>query len=307
VTARLAALSSASTRFTATAVNPAPPPTVSRVSPNPVPGSASEQTLTVNGGSFAAGASLVFRVNGNRYEVASPKVTVVNASQIQARVTLGTAAATWSLQVVNPDGKTSAQFSFQVTAPPAPAPSISRVSPNPVTGSSSEQILTVDGGSFTAGAKLIFRVNGSTYEVAGSRVTVLSASRIQARVTLGTTAATWSVQVVNANGRASNQFSFQVTAPPAPRPSIASVSPNPFRAVNSEQTLTINGNGFVSGAELVFRVNGNTYRVRSPNVTVNGPTQIRARVNLGSTRATWTIEVVNPDGRASGQYAFRVG
>jgi NACalpha-BTF3-like transcription factor len=275
-------------------------PSITGVSPDPAPATTGEQTLTITGAGFANGAKLLFRVNGSTYEVKSPKVTVVTATQIRAQVTLGTTGAAWTVQVANPDGQTSGQLGFRVAAL---APSITGVSPDPAPATTGEQTLTVTGAGFASGAKLLFRVNGSTYEVKSPKVTVVTATQIRAQVTLGTTGAAWTVQVVNPDGQSSGQAGFRVAAP---APLLTGVSPNPAPGTTAEQTLTITGANFASGARLLFRVNGNTYEVRSPKVTVASASQIRAQVTLGTAGAVWTVQVVNPDGLASGQYAFTV-
>ncbi|MFX8605090.1 hypothetical protein ABTM12_19765, partial [Acinetobacter baumannii] len=62
----------------------------------------------------------------------------------------------WSVEVINPDGQSTGQFNFQVQAPAA-APTINSVSPNPVTGSNSQQPFTISGANFVSGANVTLR------------------------------------------------------------------------------------------------------------------------------------------------------
>jgi hypothetical protein len=100
---------------------------------------------------------------------------------------------------------------------PATLPVIASLSPNPMTGSNSNQTLTIAGSGFQAGLKVVL---GCTSATVGT-ISLVSSSLIQAPVNVGTTARTCSVQVVNANGQASNTVSLQVNAPkPAPKPGL---------------------------------------------------------------------------------------
>jgi len=117
-----------------------------------------------------------------------------------------------------------------------------------MTGSNSNQVLTITGsGSNPAAAEGAGGYSGYTATVQGAQMAFLGGSQIQLLINVGTTARTWSVQVVNPNGQASSAASLQVVAPPPP-PVIASVSPNPMTGSNSNQTVTINGSGFQSGS-----------------------------------------------------------
>src|ERR1039457_2859834 len=58
-------------------------PTISSVSPNPMPGSTSNQTLTVNGANFQSTSTLTFHDPiGNTYQSVSSKLTIVSPTQI---------------------------------------------------------------------------------------------------------------------------------------------------------------------------------------------------------------------------------
>jgi hypothetical protein len=115
------------------------------------------------------------------------------------------------VQVVNSNGLASNTVSLQVNAP-QPPPVIASVSPNPMTGSNSNQTLTINGSGFQAGSGLTVLVgySGYTATVSGAQVTWVSSSQIKASIKVGTTARSWLVEVVNPNGHASNVATFQV-------------------------------------------------------------------------------------------------
>jgi hypothetical protein len=93
-------------------------PTISSVSPNPVPGLDGQQPVTLTGTGFVAG-STVRLVDVTHNQVFDPfdptRTTVVNATQIQIRPNLTAAAATWTVQVRSPSGQVSNVATFTVT------------------------------------------------------------------------------------------------------------------------------------------------------------------------------------------------
>ncbi|MFH1008123.1 MAG: hypothetical protein V1800_11600, partial [Candidatus Latescibacterota bacterium] len=93
----------------------------------------------------------------------------------------------------------------------AQTPSISSVSPNPVTGSNSAQPFTIYGSNFVSGCNVTLRVGGSTY--ANRTISSFSSTQIVINPIFTTTPATWTAQVINPNGTSSGQYSFQVIAP----------------------------------------------------------------------------------------------
>ncbi|HKP74261.1 MAG TPA: hypothetical protein VJT67_01905 [Longimicrobiaceae bacterium] len=186
------------------------PPEISLVSPNPVVGSDRDQVVWVYGLNFQNGARVALYTNGNRYVLSGAQVQWYSATQLRLLVTTGRAASVWQAEVLNPDGQTSPRYTFRVVPPPPVRPALYSVTPNPVPAIRGEQTITLSGSDFEPGAALIFHVNGNTYRVSGSPVSVDGSGRIRARVTLGTTPAWWSVSVQNPSGLESAQVWFQV-------------------------------------------------------------------------------------------------
>ena len=103
-------------------------PTISSVSPNPVPGSNSSQTLIIYGSDFVSGVSVRLEdlTNGG---VFNKPTSYVNSSQVTISANFTTAAATWTAQAINPDGGSSNVYSFSVEAPALPPSAPVLVSP----------------------------------------------------------------------------------------------------------------------------------------------------------------------------------
>jgi pseudomonalisin len=174
------------------------------------------------------------------------------------------------------------------------APTVSGLSPNPMTVSTAKQTLTIIGSGFLAGAKVTAGYPGFSTTL---QVTSLSATQLQAVIDVGTTPRTWTVQVVNPTGVASNNGSLQVVA----RPAIVSLTPNPMMRSTVAQTLTINGSGFQPGAALrvVFSVSEVSSVLQGAAIKSVSATQIQLNLNAGATARAWTVQVVNPDGTGS--------
>jgi pseudomonalisin len=185
-------------------------PVVTSLSPNPMTGSTVNQTLTIIGSGFLAGAKVTAGYPG--FGTTLP-VTSLSATQIQAVINTGATARMWSVTVANPTGPASYAASLNVVAPAA-NPVVSAVTPNPLTGVNANQIVTVNGSGFLSGTalKVIVAYPGFTATLSGSQVAFIGSTQILALINVGTTARTWTLQVVNPNGLASNNASMQVVS-----------------------------------------------------------------------------------------------
>jgi hypothetical protein len=253
--------------------------------------SASSQSLTISGAGFVAGTGLKVTVGAASYVPSS-----VSSTQLVVSVNVGTTAQTLAVQVTNPNGQASNQVELTVSVPVV-APVITTLSPNPMTGSNSGQILTINGSGFLAGLKLLI---GST-AISASQLSSLTATQLQVNVITGLTAYTYPVQVVNANGGTSNSVSLQVNAPLVP--AIASLSPNPMTGAAAAQTLTINGTNFQSGTGLKVTLAGTssagTTTYSGAQVTFVSSTQLKVTVTDAPGAKTLGVQVTNPSGAVS--------
>jgi hypothetical protein len=91
-----------------------PAPSISRISPNPAPGSWNKTTVTIYGASFQSGATVTWRdvTHGTTYANRIPES--VSSNVITITPVFGPYAATWSAKVVSPDGKSSNEVTFSV-------------------------------------------------------------------------------------------------------------------------------------------------------------------------------------------------
>jgi hypothetical protein len=196
-------------------------PSVNAVSPNPVSGTNSAQTLTINGSNFLSGATLTYYdTNGNAYP--GHNTNFISSTQlVDPAFNDANDGGSWTVAVVNPGGVSSVAFTFPVSST---APSVSSVSPNPVPGSNSAQTLTINGSNFLSGATLTYHdPQGNSYP--GHSANFISSTQlVDPAFNDANDAGTWTVIVVNPGGQSSSAFSFTVSAS---APSVSSVSPNP--------------------------------------------------------------------------------
>jgi hypothetical protein len=264
-------------------------PAITSLSPNPMTGSSSAQALIVNGTGFVSGNGLKVSVGSTVYQ--GSQVTFMSSTQLAANVLVGTGAASLSVQVTNPNGVSSNASSLTVTAP-STAPVITTLSPNPMTGSTSVQTLTINGSGFVSGSGLKVSVGSTVYQ--GSQITSASSSQLLVSVNVGASAASLPVQVTIPSGKTSNAMSLTVNAPAA-APAISTLSPNPMTGSNSPQTLTINGSGFQSGLKL--SIGG--MLITSNQLATLTPTQLQINVITGLNAYTYAVQVINPNGGTS--------
>lgn len=200
------------------------------------------------------------------------------------------------------NGYTVQDYYQLATASP---PTLSSISPNPVSGSTNSQTFTLTGSSFVSGAKVqvAYASNGYTFVNTNTNATFVSSSQLTVPITTSTTADTWRVRVQNPDGQLSGQINLVVNAPAANPPTLNSISPNPVTGSTSAQTFTLSGSSFVSGAkvQVAYASNGYTFTNTNTNATFVSSTQLTVPITTSTTADTWKVRVQNPDGQLSGQ------
>src|SRR5215210_5840598 len=294
--------------FTVTGVT-TPAPSISSMSPSSYPASSSNQTMTIYGSNFQNGASLTFDPpTGSNIDSTASKLTFMSSSQLVYQFNNGNDAGTWTVRVNNPDGQSSGTYGFTVTSVTTPAPSISSVSPSSYPASSSNQTMTIYGSNFQNGASLTFDPpTGSNIGSTASKLTFVSSSQLVYQFNNGNDAGTWTVRVNNPDGQSSGTYGFTVTGVITPAPSISSVSPSSYPASSSNQTMTIYGSNFQSGASLTFDPpTGSNIGSTASKLTFVSSSQLTYLFNNGNDVGVWTVKVNNPDGQSSSTFSFTV-
>jgi len=174
------------------------------------------------------------------------------------------------------------------------APAIVSLSPNPMTGASASQNLTVNGAGFAAGSGLTVTIGSVVYQ--GSSVNFVNSSQLVVSVNVGASAQILPVQVTIPSGTKTNSANLTVSAPSS-APAIAAMSPNPMTGSNAAQTLTITGTGFAAGSGLKVTVGGTVYQ--SSQVSFVSSTQLTVSVAAGISALGLPVQVMDPNGLAS--------
>jgi hypothetical protein len=243
-----------------TVPSPAPPPTLTAVSPasGPVAGGTA---ITLTGTNFVSGATVT--VGG----VAATSVTVVSSTSITAGTPAGTAGAR-DVRVTTSAGSATRTGGFTYNAPPAP--SLSSVSPTtgPFTGGT---VITINGANFVSGTGGAVRVGG----VACTNVTFVSSTQLRATTPAGTPGAQ-TVQVTNPDGQSGSLASAYTYTVPAP--TLTAVSPTSGPTTGGT-AITLTGTNFVAGASVT--VGG----AAATSVTVVSTTSITAFAPAGTAGA----------------------
>jgi hypothetical protein len=188
-----------------TVIGPPATPAITSLSPDPMTGSNSSQTLTITGTGFATGDTVQAAYPGGA--VGTLQILSLSATQIRASIATGTTARIWTVQVVNANSVASNSASLQVTAPAPPTtPVITAVSS--LKAANTNQTLTITGTGFTPGNSLRVVVGYNGY---GYYYPVISATATQILVQIdpGSIARTWEVEVIDSNGAISNVATFQ--------------------------------------------------------------------------------------------------
>jgi hypothetical protein len=182
-------------------------PSVNGVSPNPVPGSNSAQTLTINGSNFVSGATLTYHdPQGNSYPGHS--ITFISSSQVKdPSFNNANDGGSWTVTVVNSGGISSAAFTFTVNSG---TPTVTGVSPSPVPPSASAQTLTINGSNFQSGATVTYHdPQGVSYP--SHATSFVSSSQIKdTAFNNANDGGNWTVTVVNPGNVSSNTYTFTV-------------------------------------------------------------------------------------------------
>jgi hypothetical protein len=192
-------------------------------------------------------------------------------------------------------------FEAGSAGPVISSPSISSVSPSPVTGSDQPQTLTINGTDFNDTATVTLRNETTGQDVTDFNVTEINATFVTLDATFGNTAATWSVTVTNPDTGTTGPFEFQVSAA-APKTSVA-IGTNQAKAVTfvdadgTSVTVSLKG----GTADVIFGGQDiqTTPGKKGTTVAGTGLTIDEIGLDVTTSRSNLTIKTRGGDGRAS--------
>ena len=247
------------------------------------------QTVTWSVNGIAGGSSTVGTISSSGLYTAPAAVPNGGSVTVTATSTASTTA--------------SASATVTVNAPAVQAPVLSSISPNSGTQGSSVSV-TLTGSNFQSSAAVNIG-GGSGVTVSG--VKVVSASQLQATLSIGASASTGTYSIsVSTSAGTSTAVGFTVnasaTAPTAPTqpvsgtPTLSSLAPQTVKR-GSTVKVTISGANFTAGASVAVRANHLTVS----NVVVVNSNTITAQISAanGTQRGTYALTVTTPAGTSN--------
>ena len=254
-----------------------PEPQLTALSPLSVLAGAGNTELSVTGASFVQGAKIVFGTT----DLAT---TFTSSSELKGTIPSGLLSPSGSVPVTvvnpGPGGGASSPISFTISNPSA---SIQNINPSAAFVGSAAFEMTVTGGGFVTGSKVLF--NGTalptTYDGSNRLLAQVPASSL-------TAAGDFPIAVQNPppGGGVSAPVVFRVQYP---APSATSVSPSTVAAGSGPTEVTVTGVGFFVTSQIMFD--------NAPAATtfVDG-THVKATLSAAqlSSAATISVRVVNP-------------
>jgi len=169
------------------------------------------------------------------------------------------------------------------------SPSISSVSPNPITADidNKAQILTINGSGFVEKPSITLTWTGEpSYPLEAKYVTFISSSKLEMALRLDRGADTWTVKVTNPDGASSNVEEFQVLNPPP----VAVPSCN-HNAPTYGQSVSFNG----EGSKVASGLSIDSYSWNfGDQTTATGPSPIHTFSNANALR-TYSVTLTVTD------------
>ncbi len=277
----------------------APAPILTAMAPNTGTTKDVLNNVTVTGQYFVQGVKLsLFSPKGG---VAATNVLVAaDGRSLTCSFNLaGLATITYGILMQNPDGQSAFKNSMFTVTAPAPAPTISAITPNTATNTGTISGVTVTGTALRAGATVTLSRNGHA-SVTGSSVTVagdglsLTCAFALSNVATGS----WNLVVTNPDNQSSTKTgAFTVTAP---APVISALTPSTALNTGVLANASVTGSFFKSGAKITL------FKLGSPGITGSNVTvapdgqSLACSFNLtGVATGSWILIVGNPDGQTA--------
>ncbi len=177
-------------------------PTIVSITPSPIPLAPATAQVQVTGTGFDPDLSVEITQSGKKFAVlsGSAQLTGVTATSFSFSNAIFTAEGTYGMQVVNPDGGSSAMTALNVLAQP---PTVTAVTASGAT-------LSVTGTNFMTGLTIVI-VNQSGVPVVSPVVSAITATTFTVTVPAALTAGPYGITVTNPDGRSAPTWLFNVT------------------------------------------------------------------------------------------------
>lgn len=164
----------------------------------------------------------------------------------------------------NPDGQISSQINLVVNAPASNRPpTLSGITPNPITKSNTPAQFSLTKADFAPGAKVKVAYATTGYAFVNTRTspTFVNSNRLTVPITTTTTPDTWKVRVQNPDNQLSGEVDLVVNPPSSePEPTLSAISPSSVTGSLKSQSFLLSGSNFVAGTLVQVAFQDNYYR-----------------------------------------------
>ncbi len=284
--------------FTVVAV-PAPEPTITSITPSVGVNNGVASISNLAGSNFRAGATVQLTKTGQP-SIEGLSVNVDSPTKITCAFDLmNKATGLWDVVVTNPDGKSARLANaFTITAAPAPAPTVTHISPNTGTNTGPVEITELTGTGFQSGATVRLTKLGQP-DIPASNVGVISSTKITCTFDLtGKLVGSWTVKVTNPDAQSGELTNgFTISAAPNPAPSLTSIAPN-MGTNDSQVSAELLGSNFREGATVKLTKSEQANIVATDVVVVNSNRITCAFDLVGKPAGQWNVVVTNTDNQS---------
>jgi hypothetical protein len=273
-------------------------PAITGITPNAGTNGTTAVITSLTGLGFRNGAT-VRLTRAGQPDIPGTSVFFISPSQLSCVFSLNTlVTGSWNVVVTNPDGKTSNSYPFTIN-PPAPAPTVTSITPNYGNSSTTVTITNLAGTGFQPGAAVIL-MSGSYPNITATSVNYISPTQLTCTFNLAVaTADVRNVVVTNTDGKSGVLNNGFTVMPPLAAPTFLSISPATGPTAGGTG-VTITGRNLIGATSVTF---GST---AATGITVVNETQITAITPSHAIGAV-DVAVTTPNGTATGTSAYSYG
>ncbi len=232
------------------------------------------RNVIISGFGFSPGTAATVKASGKN--VTFKSVSVVNATTLDAKLTVAAGAATGTRRITITQGSQSGSCTACLQIDPAPT--IASVTPSTIAQGVTHQI-TVSGTGFVPGATVSF--SGPSTKITATILNV-TATSLSAKSFVGKAApaGSYTLNLTNGNG---GRVSLPSALTVSPAPTIADVSPSTL-APGQTGPFTITGTGFSQDATVTLPsgVTLSEVSVSADGTTITGMSKVGARRKAAS-------------------------
>ena len=276
---------------TNTAFNVVAAPSITSLSPNSRGQGAVSENIVITGTNFRSGPWPTSAVSFSGSGITVNSVNRTDSSHLTVNISIAAGAATGARDVTvrNVDaGRATLAGAFTINV----GPGITSLNPNSRGQGATSQVITLTGANFLAGSWPTSAVTFSGSGITVNSVSRTDASHLSVNISIATGASTGARTVTVRNldgGRATLAGAFTVNA----RPTLTSLNPGSRARGQTNQTIVVNGTGFVNGATVAFSGSGITVN----SVTWNSATKLTIIISVsgGASTGFRNVSVTNPD------------